>query len=129
MAQVAQMEGHGNGNGNGGHPPNDQDGWSRVDHVMDGGAPSGMSGQPVDENFVRARTLAYHYCCHVSWQPRAAPSVTTSAGVVQWAEIGVWFSEDGTGQGQNGTMPPMGGGCVPGSSCTLPPPTPPPATT
>ena len=32
------------------------------------------------------------------------------AGAVQWAEIGVWFSEDGaTGHAQNGTMPPLGG--------------------
>ena len=54
MAQVAQMEGHGNGNGNGGHLPSDQDGWSRVDQVLDGSAHSGIPGQPVDENFVRA---------------------------------------------------------------------------
>lgn len=44
----------GNGNGNGSQPPSDQDGWSRVDQVMDGSAPGGMPGNPVDENFVRA---------------------------------------------------------------------------
>ncbi len=69
------MEGHGNGNGNGGHPPNDQDGWSRVDQVMDASAPSGMPGQPVDENFVRARALACRCMCRVSWLSRVAPSL------------------------------------------------------
>jgi hypothetical protein len=42
-------------NGNGGHPAGDQEGWSRIDQVMDGSAPSGIPGQPVDENFVRDR--------------------------------------------------------------------------
>ena len=91
------MEAHGSGDGNGG---SEQDGWSRVEPVMDGSAP--MPGQPVDENFVSPPTRP-------PTRPPTDP-VVLCAGAVQWAEIGVWFSEDGaTGHAQNGTMPPLGG--------------------